>query len=202
MKKVERLKYVAETFGTGYVLKYFHCLTWRQIERAIHNFQKKGVMWGIRTDARGSNEGFHLPFIQIGSIEKAQELWKNWDNEIEYIIYETLSEPCTNAVAIRLDEEYVLFEYNSIDTYFSQRQMYDKPENVRHLVIGPLRRTALPWDYRFTNGFPPIGSVFEPTDTFVQDLKFNRVYNLMKTALETREITFTVRLKYRQLIIW
>jgi len=211
LKKAARLKFVSELFGPQYVMEFQICRTWRELLSAIRYFEASGREWGIRTDgAGGYTQGVTFPFIQLGSLSAAEVLWQQYGTSLEYIVYDSFSEPCLNAVAERIDRDYVHFEYNPIDLMLSQRQMDKFPDHLRHLMIGPLRRNQMLPEFFLPFSFCPItpsGPVYQPDDNFVRDNKFAEIYRRMQEAedchiKEARIVTFTLRLPDRRLIIW
>lgn len=68
MKKIDRLRYIEKNFGLEFVLRYFLCKTWGEIEKAIHYFENKGLGWGMRTDTfSGNSQKFMCPFLFKGN---------------------------------------------------------------------------------------------------------------------------------------
>ena len=195
MRKVERLQQVAKRFGPEFVLPYRVCHSWEEIEEVVREFESRGQTWGVRTDfATGFEQGFDLPFELHGTMEKVRAMWKKNGSELGYIVsWNILTNHC-QAVAIVVDKEHVFFEYNPFEPEISQRYMYENPGNLRHLIVGPFRRSYLPHpQYSFR--------VFQPEDPMIRDLCFDVIYQLgLKPGDE--EVTFTVRSPDKKVIIW
>ncbi|MBP9856075.1 MAG: hypothetical protein KBC48_02095 [Candidatus Pacebacteria bacterium] len=195
MRKVERLQQVVERFGSEFVLPYRVCHSWGKIEEAVREFESQGQTWGVRTDfATGFQQGFDLPFELHGTLEKVRAMWDKNGSELEYIVsWNILANHC-QAVAIVVDEEHMFFEYNPFEPEIAQRDMYKNPDNLRHLIVGPFRRSYLPHrQYSFR--------VFQLEDPLVRSLCFDIIYQLgLKPSDE--EVTFTVRSPDKKVIIW
>lgn len=199
MNKVNRLRFIVERYGPEFVFPFFVCRTWEEIAKAIVSFESEGKMWGIRTDYPSMQRlGFSLPFIPHANAKQAEELWQQHRDRLVYIIYNTMTEACVNAVAIRLDAEHVLFEYNPVDIFLTQRHMYNHPRNLRQMIVGPHRSLRYAVGNSFASSFP----VFVLEDARVQDLHFPKMYNLFLIHPDEQEITFSVRLRTNQIIIW
>lgn len=192
MKKIARLKWVEEVFGKDFVLPYRVCSSAREITEAVASFEGAGKTWGMRTDTReGSTQGFNLPFVLNGTVEKALEIWGKYGVDLYYIVSENQGASIRlQAVAVKLDDEHVLFEWNDKEPTISQRQMYNHPENLRRLALGP-NNMVFPW-----NGLP----VRSVRPEYAACLKFDRIYDVMVHS-EIDETTFTMRTN-GQLVIW
>lgn len=195
MRKVKRLQQVTERFGPEFVLPYRACHSWEEIEEVVCEFESQGQTWGVRTDfAIGFQQGFDLPFELHGTLEKVRTIWKKNGSQLEYIVSWNILANYCQAVAIAVDEEHVFFEYNPFEPGIAQRHMYKNPENLRHLLVGPFRRTSLPEpNYPFP--------VFKPEDQIVRDLGFH-VICMLGLSPKDEEITFTVRSPDKKVIIW
>lgn len=191
MKKVERLRWIEETFGKDFVLPYWVCMEWSQMDLAIKNFEIAKHTWGLRTDLRnGQDQGYQLPFIHHGNLEEARKVFEKHQEKLLYIVCENVLVRRLSAVAIKIDPEHVLFEWNDKETTISQRAMYKHPENLRQLVLGP-NNTVFPWD----------GSPMRATrPEYAAFLKFDGIYDVMVHS-EVDEATFTVR-DDGKVIVW
>lgn len=191
MKKVARLKWIEETFGKDFLLPYRVCFDREDLFLAISEFTMTQKTWGIRTDTKdGTIQGFNLPFIHHGTPENAAELWDKYGLKLVYIVVENVLRRRLSAVAIKIDAEHVLFEWNDKEAEISQRQMYNKPDNLRQIVLGP-NNYVFPW-----NG-PAIRSV---RPEYASDLRFDRIYDVMIHS-EVDETTFTLRAD-NKLVVW
>lgn len=191
MKKVERLKWIEETFGKDFVLPYRVCYDHHDLFLAIAGFEIVKKTWGMRTDFRnGTTQGFNLPFVHHGTPQAAGDVFDKWGEKLVYIVSENVLRRRYSAVAVKLDPEHVLFEWNGREPEISQRQMYRKPENLRQIVLGP-NNLVFPWD-----GLP-IRSV---RPEYASDLKFDQVYDVMIHS-EVDETTFTLR-DDGKLVVW
>lgn len=192
MKKIARLRWIEETFGKDFVLPYWVCTEWAQIELAIKNFEAGKRTWGLRTDLRnGHDQGYQLPFIHHGEIEKAKEVFEKHSDALLYIVCENVLLRRLSAVAIKLDPEHVLFEWNDKEATISQREMYKKPENLRQIVLGP-SGYFFPW-----GGGMPLRCV--PPE-YAEGFKFDEIYEVMIYS-DVDEATFTVRADGK-VIVW
>src|SRR5437867_1038428 len=91
MKKVERLRWVEETFGKNYVLPYWVCTEWSQIELAVKNFENANRTWGLRTDLRnGQDQGYQLPFVHHGEMQAARTVFDKHTDKLLYIVCENV----------------------------------------------------------------------------------------------------------------
>lgn len=194
MKKIERLEFVRNTFGRQYVLEYFECRDWKQMERAIEHFDMLGIPWSMRTDSAGENieQAKLSPFVFLCDRQRAFEVWQQHGRKLSYIIFKAMPRCFFNAVARRIDDETVLFEFNESEPEIPQRDMYRHPENLSHLLVGQMRRhdyPGLPWP------------VFLPGDSEVAKRKFDEIYRLIFSTDE-KELTFSLSDPERQLVIW
>ena len=192
MKKIARLKWIEETFGKEFVSPYIVCMTPQEISYAVSKFEDEKRTWGLRTDTKdGSVQGYNLPFVHHGTPEKASEVWNKWGDKLAYIVVENILVRRLSAVAIKLDQEHVLFEWNDKEHTISQRDMYKRPENLRQIVLGP------------SNYFFPWG-VGEPIrgvrPSYAADQGFDRIYDVMVHS-DVDEATFTLRQDGR-VIVW
>ena len=193
MKKIERLKFIESEFGKEFVLPYKVCHDEKDITKAVREFELKKATWGMRTDlASGNNQGYLLPFILKGSLDKALNVFRERGRELVYIISHNILNYACNGVAIPFDEEHVFFEINPKDNV-SQRNMYDNPSNLRQLFIGPSRKIF--YENMFFNGF-------KPEDDYVYDLRLSEIYNLVVGRGDVNEVTFSVRKPDKKVVIW
>lgn len=191
MKKVARLKWIEETFGKDFVLPYRVCADPYEITLAISMFEMSRKTWGMRTDTRnGSTQGFSLPFLFHGTPEKAAEIWDVNKDKLVYIVSENVPKVRLHAVAVKISPEHVLFEWNGKEPMISQRKMYDHPENLREIVVGP-GGMELIWGYRFVRCVLP---------EYAEALQFDRIYDVMIHS-DVDEATFTVR-DDEKLVVW
>lgn len=192
MKKLDRLKWVEETFGRDYVLPYRVCFDLQSLFLAISGFEIVKKTWGMRTDFRnGTTQGFNLPFVHHGTPEKAAEVWDKYGDKLLYIVSENVLRRRYSAVAIKVDPEHVYFEYNAKEPEISQRDMYKRRENLSYLVLGP-NNLIYPWP-----GAEPIRSV---RPEYTRDLKFDVIYDVMVHS-DVDEATFTLR-EDGKLVVW
>jgi hypothetical protein len=191
VKKVARLKWVEETFGKGFVLPYYVCKDPYEITLAISIFALWKKTWGMRTDTKeGTTQGFNLPFLFHGTPEGAAEIWAAHQDRLVYIVSENILRYKLQAVAVKLDAEHVLFEWNSKEPTISQRQMYNRPQNLRQIALGP-NNVVFPWDGS------PLRSV---RPEYAADLKFDQIYDVMVHS-DVDETTFSIR-DDGKLVVW
>jgi hypothetical protein len=191
MKKVARLKWIEETFGRDFVLPYRVCKDPYEIHLAISIFEMQKKTWGMRTDSKnGQTQGFNLPFVHHGTPEKVGEVWEKHKDKLVYIVVENVLKVRLHAVAVKLDSEHVLFEWNDKEPTISQRQMYARPENLRQIVLGP-SNFVFPWNSL------PVRSV---RPEYALDLQFDRIYDVLIHS-DVDEATFTVR-DDGKLVVW
>lgn len=191
MKKVARLKWIEETFGKDFVLPYRACFSREEIFLAIGGFEMVKKTWGMRTDTRnGQTQGFNLPFVHHGTPQAASDVWDKHGDKLVYIVSENVLCRRLSAVAVKLDPEHVLFEWNGKEATISQREMYKRPENLRQIVLGP-SNFFFPW------GSLPIRSV---RPEYAADLQFDRIYDVMVHS-DVDETTFTLR-DDGKLVVW
>lgn len=191
MKKVARLKWIEKTFGKDYVLPYLVCNDRKELFQAIMGFEKVKKTWGMRTDFRnGFSQGFNLPFVHHGTTKEAAKVWSEYGKKLVYIVSENVLVRRLSAVALKLDSEHILFEWNDKEPTISQRAMYQRPENLRQIVLGP-NNLVFPW-----NGLP----VRSVRPEYAADLKFDRIYDIM-VHFDVDETTFTVR-DDGKLVVW
>jgi len=201
MKKVERLNWITDQFGQEFVLPFKVCSSWREIESAVWDFEKKSVSWGMRTDTPHNSSIYPtLPFVLHGSLESVRDVWDRFAKSLIYIICHNITRYRCNAVVLRLDDEHVFFEFNPVDKHLSQRNMYDQISNLRYLSVGPVRRLFLQQEYRYP--FRPLGPVYCRDDHLIQDLRFHKIYDLMMRHPCVNEITFSVRSPDGKIVIW
>lgn len=196
MKKIDRLKWIEKTFGPGFVLPYFYCQTWEEIEKAIRYFKRNNRSWGMRTDTvSGNSQGYELPFLFESSIKKARKLWDEHNGKLYYIVSEKQpSDILCQAVARRFDNKHIIIEF-LVDSKISLRQMYQFPERLRRIGVGPCNWIV--W---------PNVSVEENIRCFypreVEIYGFNKVYDLMLNhGVKVEEMEITV-VNSNKIIIW
>lgn len=191
MKKVERLRFVESTFGPEFVSPYRACSTLPEIEAAIAGFEASGRTWGLRTDfADGTTQGYQLPFLHHGTPAAARRLWEQRGAGLVYIVCENILRRRLSGVGVKVGPDRVLFEWNDREPTISQRQMYDRPENVRRVVVGP-GGCELVWGYAPMWCVPPERASW---------WGFDRVYDAM-VHQGVDEATFTVREDGR-IVVW
>lgn len=191
MKKLERLLWIERTFGPEFVLPYRACRTWEEIEFAFSRFESAGRTWGIRTDfVNGRCQGHGLPFLHHGSAAGAKEIWSLHGEKLVYIVSENVLRRRLSGVGIKVGSEHVLFEWNDKEPTISQREMYDKPENVQRIVVGP-------GGYELVFGEIPIRCV--PPE-YTSWRRFDEIYDVM-IHMDVDEATFTVR-EDGKLVVW
>ena len=137
MKKLDRLKWVAENFGPEFVLPYRPCTSWSEVDQAISHFESAGHTWGLRTDTlNGDTQGYHLPFLLHGSREEALRIYQETEGKLVYIVSWNITSYVCNGVALPVDESNIFFEWACHPTR-SQREMYEDYLLVRQVVLGP-----------------------------------------------------------------
>ena len=191
MKKIDRLRYIEENFGPEFVLQYFFCKTWEEIEKSVCCFESKGRGWGMRTDTfSGSSQAFLCPFLFKGNINDARKIWMENNSKLYYIICENILRVLCHGVAQLIDKEHIFIEFNNKEPYIAQRKMYEYPKNLRHLAVGP--SSFIFWKKIV------LVRCFHPEE--VSMYSFDRIYRLM-TEKQVGEITFTVT-PNGKVIIW
>lgn len=190
MRKLDRLAWVERTFGSECVMPYRACRTWGDIRLAISWHEEVPRTWGMRTDRPGgAQQGFNLPFLFHGTHDGAHEIWEAHTTSLVYIVSKNIPSVQLNAVAMRIAPEHILIEWNSKEKTISQRQMYDRLENVRRAVFGP--GSGIPWNRRVWRVMGPLeGSQY----------RFDKVYQTMMTH-NLDEVTFSVAADF-QLVVW
>ncbi len=87
MKKVDRLRWIARTFGPEFVLPYRVCRSWPGIFRAITDLRQQVGWVGMRTDfPAGAEQGINLPFVYNVDEEKAWQVWAAHGDRLVYIV--------------------------------------------------------------------------------------------------------------------
>lgn len=191
MKKVARLKWIEETFGKDFVLPYQVCKDHNVISMAILAFEMKKKTWGMRTDFKdGNTQGFNLPFIHHGTLDEAMKVWDKYQDKLVYIVSENVLLRRYSAVAIKLDPEHVLFEWNDKEPTISQRQMYKNLDNLRRIVLGP-NNLLFREDGIAMRSFRP---------EYTSELKFDVIYDVMM-HYDVDDATFTLR-DDGKLVVW
>jgi hypothetical protein len=162
-----------------------------QIESAVVDFEVQRRTWGVRTDCpNGTAQGYSLPFIWKGTLVEALKLWNEHKDRLLYIVVENVLRVQLHAVAVKLDAEHVLFEWNDKEPEIWQRQMYRKPENLRKIVVGPGGYELL-WGYAFVRCVP---------SEYTSQWRFDDIYDVIIHS-DVDEVTFTVR-EDGKLIVW
>lgn len=198
MKKIERLRWVESNFGPDFVLKYFICHNWQEIEKAISYFEKRNLGWGMRTDRPTTNnneDDWNLPFLFRGTINEAQSIWRKHEKNFNYIVCKNITEVYCHGVAelIAKQDGLVFIKYNEKEKNISQRQMYNFPSNLEHIYVSPFRHTV-------RNEL--IIRCFYPHESFITDRSFDIIYRLFFFSdCKEKEITFTV-LPDKKIVIW
>lgn len=191
MKKVARLKWIEETFGKDFVLPYRVCFDAGDIILAISIFEMAKKTWGMRTDFReGSTQGFNLPFVHHGTREAANKVWDEYQDKLVYIVSENVLLRRYSAVAIKLDPEHILFEWNDKEPTISQRQMYKNLDNLRRIVLGPNNLLFREDGIKMRSVRPE----------YTTDLKFDVIYDVM-VHYDVDDTTFTLR-DDGKLVVW
>lgn len=190
LKKIERLRWVEKTFGADFVLPYFYCTNWSEIENAIKWFEDRKMGWGMRTDTRdGISQGYGCPFLFKGNLKEAHDIWQNNDKSLYYIVSENILEYFCNGVAILLDDEHIFVEFNAEEHDIPQRRMYDNPQNLRRIGVGPA--SYVMYNENIVRSFNP-----EEVTYYC----FDRIYFPM-IWYKIGEVTFSVR-PNKQVIVW
>lgn len=136
MKKLERLLYIARTYGEDAVLPYQACRTEEDIRSAVGWMESMGRTWGMRSDFRnGSVQGFHLPFLHRGNLPDALKIRETYPSLV-YIVSENILRYRLNAVAVKVGPSHIFVEWNE-DAFIPQRRMYDRPEDLKRIAVGP-----------------------------------------------------------------
>ncbi|MFH1178447.1 MAG: hypothetical protein V1711_01850 [bacterium] len=194
MKKIDRLRWIEETFGKEFVLPYVLCNDLQDILNAINAFEATGKTWGFRTDTReGQTQGILCPFLFKGTINGARKIWNENKKKLYYLVCENILEVRCHGVAVLLDAEHIFIEFNDKEPFISLRDMYKHPKNLRHIGIGPS-------SFVFVWEIPTPIRCFHPEETSMYS--FDRLYRLM-VSIKLREIVveFTVTDK-KKIIIW
>ncbi len=191
MKKVARLRWIQARFGPNYVLPYLECRNWEDVESAVDHFEnERKLSWGMRTDTRnGSTQGYSLPFVHHGTLARAREVWDAHGEKLTYIVSKNIKRVRLNAVAILIDLEHIVVEWNDKEPEASQRTMYKHPENLRQLALGP--SGGIIWPMIPMRCVSPVHTGW---------WRFDEVYKLM-TQTGEKEVTFSVTLD-GDLVIW
>ena len=198
MKKLERFHQIERIFGRDHLQEYYACYDYKQLCIAADKFEARGMPWNLRTDTHTSSsdldQAMHAPFIFMCNKEKAEEVWQQFGEGLVYIVFRCMPLCYLNGVAIRIDDETVFIEYNEVDGEVPQRRMYDKPDNLSHLIVGQFRRSVLiPERWH--------GPVLLPSDEINMRLRFDEVYDLLLSSGE-KEMTFAIRHPDKKVIIW
>lgn len=116
MKKVDRLRWIEQTFGPEFVLPYRACRAWPEVQTTIDEFWLASRRPSLRTDWRaGSERGFNLPFVHPVNLLQAYNLWQEWGERLVYIIYEGVTPERTicNVLAERIGPTTFLVEWDA-----------------------------------------------------------------------------------------
>lgn len=190
MKKINRLQEIERVFGPEFLVKYFFCKDWNEIQEAIKHFESNGEEWGMRTDFnRGLFPGMYCPFLFKGEQEKAKIIWEENKEKLYYLVSERIDTVLCQCVALLLDKEHIFIEFNDKEPHISQREMYNHPENLRNFAVGPASYTL--YDNNLIKSFHP---------EQVADYGFNKIYfPIIQNKI--KETTFTVK-PNKKIIIW
>lgn len=193
MKKIERLKWIENNLGPEFVLKYFLCKNWEEINKAIDFFENQKNSWGMRTDMReGIIQSYLSPFLFHGNRKDAFKIWNKNREFLYYIIYENILVYLCNGVAVRVDEEHIIIEFNDKEPDSPQRDMYKHPQNLRIIGVGPLSMILHPKRHDL------LVRCFNPEETMIYS--FEIIYRLMIYST-VEEITFSIK-PSGKIIIW
>ena len=191
MKKIERLQWIEKVFGSGFAIEYIFCKNWGEIIRAIDYFEGRGKGWGLRTDTNTETiqQSYLCPFLFSGTRDAAAKIYQENQERLYYIVCENLPEVLCHGVAELVDAEHIFIEFNDKERNIAQRDMYDRPKNLRRLGVGPS-------SYVFHMGiwvrsFPPEETSHYGFDKIYYPMIWNRI----------EEITFSVKTN-KQVIIW
>lgn len=189
MNKIQRLRWLGETFGREFVSPYQVCRTLEQLILAIDVFRLRFPFVGIRTERAGGGFGYELPFLFPATTEGAVKLWEAHGDRLLYIVSRGILPVRMQGVALRISPEHVLFEINDREPMIAQRHMYRHPENLRRIVLGP--PGAVPWSgMTWTSWSPECGFPGRLDDVYG---------SLMRSGVD--EITFTVTPE-GELVFW
>ncbi len=202
MKKLARLKWVEENFGPEFVLPYRACTTWTQVVKAIREFESAGHTWGLRTDTRdGKTQGFLLPFQLRGTVDGAKQIFEETGGKLTYIISHNILSYVCNAVAVPIDQEYIFFEWSCHPTR-SQREMYEDPELIREVVVGPFPSSHGHQLLLCGRELGPLIRGLTPESNLAVDLRLSTIYHLLVGRSDVDEVTFSVRAPDKKVVIW
>lgn len=125
-------------------------------------------------------------------MEEARNIFREHENNLNYIVSHNILDYNCNGVAIPIDKEHVFFEINPSDNN-SQRRMYDSPNNLKHFFIGESRKFLY-------GGILYPG--FKPEDDYACDSKLSDIYSLLVGRGDVDEVTFSVRNPDKKVVIW
>lgn len=197
MKKIDRLRWVEKTFGSGFVLPYFLCRNWEEILDAINAFESSGKTWGLRTDVcgdetPGQTQGTLCPFLFRGSVDEAKKIWEENREKLYYLVCLNILKVTCHGVAELLDAEHIFIEFNDKEPFISLREMYNNPKNLRRIGVGPSN---------FVTRWETAVRCFHPEE--VSTYRFDDLYRLMvSTELAEATVEFTITDVPKRIIIW
>jgi hypothetical protein len=191
MHKLERLEHITRTFGPEFVVPYRACRTWPEIEAAIKWFETNGEpKWGMRTDTLGGQiQGFGCPFVYPGTLDGALAVWNEHHDRLVYIVCGAVQPVICHGVGILIDDEHVFFEINDKEPHITQRNMYDRPGNLKSLVLGHAGHVN--WNGGFLRSF-------DPEDA--QNIRLDSIWRTM-VLNKVSEATFSIR-QTGKIVIW
>jgi hypothetical protein len=201
VKKIERLRWVEKVFGQSFVLKYFYCLTWEDVEAAIGFFEKSSKTWGMRTDLvdcwSHCMAGHKLPFLLHGTRKEAKKIWCQYGSSLYYLVSLNLPLVKLHGVAYLVDDEHIYVEINDKEETISQRMMYEHPGNLRSFGIGPSSYIFYP---PATEKHPSgaLYRCYHPEEVMI--LSLDLLYRQI-VAAKVEETTFSVT-PQRQVVVW
>lgn len=155
MKKLDRLRWIATTFGYEFVLPYRVAYAPFEALTAIDEFRKRGHEPSIRTDYKdGATQGFVLPFVYPSAThEDFVRIWNMWGDRLVYIITEGVSpeETRCNVSVLRLGQTTFLVEWDNggcaqrawehvhVPLEHAFVEAGDDTEHEAHFTIDPVR---------------------------------------------------------------
>ena len=194
MTKVERLRWIEETYGSEFVLPYRVCWTWRDILAALDWLWREvgDPTPGIRTDRRGvdGRQIHSLPFLwPVRDNKEALDFWRQHFEALVYIVSSGAQPVRAHGVATAVDGGMVV-EVNDREPWATQRTMYRRSENVR--LVGVSDEQSYLWlGPRLVRAVRPHEGSW---------LRLDTLYDLLPFSPEG-EITFSVKPEGR-LIVW
>lgn len=117
MRKLDRLRWIAMTFGYEFVLPHRVAYDPYTVRIALDEFRRSGHEPSLRTDYReGTTQGFVLPFVYPSATYEAfLRIWNEWGERLEYIITEGVgpTETRCNVSVQRLSQTSFLVEWDN-----------------------------------------------------------------------------------------